>query len=215
MKSRSCSPPPNFEGLALDQQAHPNTQEGLARVFDAHTGTVGVGEAQGTGAQAIHVVVEDVIPLAGQFVDAVGVGGADGMLLVNGEMVRLAIELTRAGKDDLHGRVVFATGFEDGDLGLGVDGQIGVGVLHGVHVAGLARQIEQDILSLDQMLEAVFVAHIGDVDAHAVGNGGDIEEVATVFRDEAVDEGHLCAQLDQTVGEVGADEAQPASDEDT
>ena len=91
-------------------------------------------------------------------------------------------------KTTLISGIVLAAGFEDGELRAAVDLQVGVRVLHRVHVAGLAGQVEQVVLPLHEVAHAVLVAHVGDIDADAVLDAGDVEEVAAVFGDQAVDQ---------------------------
>ena len=57
------------------------------------------------------------------------------------------------------------------------------------------------------------VAHVGDVDAERVLDAVDIEEIAAVVRDHAIDEQHVCAELHQPARQVAADEPQPAGDQ--
>ena len=46
-------------------------------------------------------VVQDGVPLAGHFVDAVDVDGAEQVVFVDGEEIGLAVDLPRAGEYDL------------------------------------------------------------------------------------------------------------------
>ena len=93
-------------------------------------------------------------------------------------------------------------GLQDGELRPAVDLQVGVRILHRVHVAGLPGQVEEIVLALHQVVHAVRVAHIGDVDPHPVLDAGDVEQVAAVFRDQAVHQGDLRPELDQPPGQV-------------
>lgn len=79
-------------------------------------------------------------------------------------------------------------------------------------MAGLAGQVEKDVLALHQVLHAVLIPHVGDVDPHPVLDTGDVEQVTAVLGDQAVHQGHLRALVHQPAGQVGADEAQPAGD---
>ena len=56
------------------------------------------------------------------------------------------------------------------------------------------------------------LADVGDVDAHAVGDAVDVEQVAAVVGDQRVDEQHVGAELDELAREVAADEAEAAGD---
>ena len=85
-------------------------------VLDAHPRADGVGEPQGAGANAIDVVVEDVIPLARHLIDAVDVDWSQQVLFVDGQVIRLAVDLPRAREDDFDVLVVMTARFEDGQL---------------------------------------------------------------------------------------------------
>lgn len=89
-----------------------------------HTRPDGVGEAQRAGADAVHVVVEDMVPFAGHLVDAVDVDGADGVVFIHGQIVGFAVNLPRSGEYDADARIGVPAGFEDGKLRLAVDVQI-------------------------------------------------------------------------------------------
>ncbi len=54
-------------------------------------------------------------------------------------------------------------------------------------MTGLAGKVEDERLSLDQVAETMFIAHVADVDADAVLVPGEIESVAAVFRDQRVE----------------------------
>ena len=56
------------------------------------------------------------------------------------------------------------------------------------------------------------LADVGDVDAHAIGDAVDVEQVAAVVGDQRVDEQHVGAELDELAREVAADEAEAAGD---
>src|SRR5262249_4569516 len=105
-------PSPDLERLAFDQHSDPQTEKSLSRVLHSHPGAVGVGQSQRAGANALIIVVEDVVPLARHFVDAVYVNGPTQMLLVNRQIIGLAVKLAGAGEDDFNRRVVFPAGFE-------------------------------------------------------------------------------------------------------
>src|SRR5262245_62473269 len=58
---------------------------------------------------------------------------------------------------------LFRSRLEDPELALAVDLEVREGVTHGVDVADLTRQVEQQLLTLDQVLHGV-AAHVGDVE---------------------------------------------------
>src|SRR5262249_29958127 len=184
-----------------------------ASVLHAHPGTIGVGQTQGARPDVIDVVVENVIPLTGHLVDAVHVRRAQEVSLVYGQVFWFAINLACTGKDNLDTGIVFAACLENGELGRSIDLKIGVRILHGIHVARLTGQIEEVVLSLHQVAHTVFVANVRDVDADTISDVVNIKEIAAVFRNQAVNERDLSAEVDQMPGQIGADEAEAAGDE--
>lgn len=207
---------PDFDGLVFEDLADPNAEEGLTGVFDAHARSVGVGEAEGAGLEPVNVVVEDVVPFPSHLVDAVDVDWTDGVQFVDGKVIGFAVELAGAGEEDFEGGVEFAAGLEQGELGAAVDFEVGVGVEHGVEVTGLPGEVEEEVLVLDEVGDCVGISDIGDVDAKVWGvcEVVEVEGVAAVFGNEAVDDGDLGACLEEGACEGGADEAEPARDED-
>jgi hypothetical protein len=137
------------------------------------------------------------------------------MLLIDRHILWLTIDLSRARKDDLHARIALAARFEDRELGARVDLEIGVWVLHRVHVARLTGQIEEIVVTADQVEHALLIADVGDIDCQTVFDAVDVGQVAAILRMQAVDKHDLGAKVDQAPGEVGPDEAQTASDQHT
>ena len=86
--------------IALDGQPDEPADEALPIVTEQLTGTVDVGQAQRARAHAEDVVVDQVIELAGHLVDAVDIGGANEMVLVDRQARRLAVDLPGAGEHD-------------------------------------------------------------------------------------------------------------------
>ena len=158
-----------LRAVAVDWISRPSiaslsqTDEPLPRVAHPHPRAVGVREPQRARAHAEDVVVEQMVVLAGRLVDAVHVDGHE-VRLVDGQVLRPAVDLARAGEDDLHRRVVMAAGLEDRELAAAVDLEIRVRIAHGVDVARLAGEVEEIVLIADEVVQAVLVAHVGDVD---------------------------------------------------
>lgn len=203
----------DLDGLAFDQLADPDAEESLPGVLDAHAGTVGVGQTQGAGTDAIHLAVEGVIRLAGNLVDAIDVDRMDRVLFIDRQILRPAVDLPGAGEDDADLRIVLAAGFEDGQLRGGVDVEVATRIVHRVEMTGLASEVEQVVLAADEVGHGMRIAHVGDVDAHLAVEVGDIEEVAAVLRNQAIDQGHFGAQRHQATREVGTDEAEATGDQ--
>ena len=197
--------------LAEHDLAHEPPDEALARVADELARPVGVGEAQRRGADAVHRVVDQVVELAGDLVDAVHVRGVQQVGLVHGQALRLAVHLAGPGVDHLHVRVVLAHRLQDPELAAAVDLEVGEGVGHGVDVAHLAGEVEQHLLPADQVLHGV-APHVGDVDPDLVLVAGEVEEVAAVVGQQAVHGQDVGAEVGEGAAEVRADEPQRAGD---
>ena len=187
--------------LAERGLAHEPADEALAVVPDELAGAVGVGEPQRGGADAVHLVVDEVVELARDLVDPVHVHRLQQVLLVHRQVERLAVDLARARVDDLELGVAPAHRLEDPQLARAVDLEVGHGVAHRVDVADLAGQVEQHLLAAHQVLHAV-AAHVGDVDADLVLVAVEVEEVAPVVGQQAVDRGHARAQVGEGAAEV-------------
>ena len=126
--------------------------------------------------------------------------------------VRPAVDLPRAREHDLHRRVVCAARLEQRQLAAAVDLEVGVRVLHAVDVADLAGEVEDHVLPAHQIVHRALLADVGDVDADAILDAADVEQVAAVLGDQRVDEQHARAEVDELAGEVAADEAEAAGD---
>ena len=152
-------------------------------------------------------MVDEVVELSGDLVDSVHIGGVQRVLLVDRQVLRLAVDLARPRVDDLDLGVPLPHRLQDGELAPAVDLEVREGVDHGVEVAHLPGQVEQHLLALHQVLHAV-AAHVRDVDADLPLVAGQVEEVPPVIRDQAVHRQHLRPQVGQGAAEVAPDEAQ-------
>src|SRR3954463_4890930 len=81
-------------------------------------------------------------------------------------------------------------------------------------MARLPGEVEKVILVLDEIAQAMSVAHVGDVDLDAVPNALDVVKIPAVIRDQTVHDRDIRAEIDKAAGEVGADEAEAARDQD-
>src|SRR3546814_8579494 len=82
-------------------------------------------------------------------------------------------------------------------------------------MARLPRQVEQKMLLAHEMLDGERIAYITYVDGVPVANIGDVLEIATILRDQAVDQRYVVNQPQQPASKVGADEAQATGTQDT
>ena len=206
---------PDLERVALHHGPDPDTEECLPCVADAHVRSVGVRQAQGARADPIHVVVEDVVSLAGCLVDPVHIHGKDRVVFVHRQVRRPAVDLAGAREHDLDLGVVPAARFEDRELRATVDLEIRLRIGHRIEMARLAREVEQNVLALQEIPEAVLVADVGDVDPDLIRDLRHVAEVPPVLRDQAVNQRHVRAFANEAAGEVRADEPQAAGDQDS
>jgi hypothetical protein len=135
-----------------------------------------------------------VIPLSCHFVDAIDIDRAEEMLLVNREVFGLAINLPRTGEYNLQLRTA-------------VDVKIRKGILHGIGVTRLTCKVEEEFLSLDQVANTIFVPDIRNIDTHPVLNPVNVEQVASIFRDETVHKSNPGTKVHKPPGQIGSNEA--------
>ena len=77
------------------------------------------------------------------------------------------------------------------------------GIEKGVHVgrSDTLDEIEKKIASADERIHGVLIAHIRDVDGHAIADVVNVERVSAVFGDQTVDQRDFCAKIDKTASE--------------
>ena len=63
-----------------------------------------------------------------------------------------------------------------------------------------------------QVVHRALLADVGDVDAQAIVDAVDVEQIAAVVGDQRVDQQHVGAEIDQLTRQVAADEAEAAGD---
>src|SRR3546814_2335251 len=100
-------------------------------------------------------------------------------------------------------------------LGRRLDVEVGLRVLHRIQMGRLPRQVEQKMLLAHEMLDGERIAYITDVDGEPVANIGDVLEIATILRDQAVDQRYVGTKPHQPASKVGADEAKATGYQDT
>jgi hypothetical protein len=129
-------------------------------------------------------------------------------------MIRPAVNLPGAGEDDFDLRVVDAAGLEDGKLRLAIDLEVRHRVPHRIEMAGLAGEVEEVIFPLHERAEAVGVADVGDVDLEPVADALDVVTIPAVIGQKAIHHGNVGAEGVEAPGEVRADKAEAAGDQD-
>ncbi len=175
---------------------------------------VGVGQPKRGRPDSVDVVVQQVVRLAGVVVDAVHVGGGEGMLLVDRLVLRATVLPAGAGKHDLDLGVVMPAGLQDGKLTLAVDLEVREGVLHRIDVAQRSCEVEHQVAVLHEIVHRELVADIRDVHRDAVFKACDVVEVAAVLGNQRIDQEHVRTEVDQPPGNVASDEPESTGDED-
>ena len=209
---------PYLEALPFKDAAQPDAEKVLPCVLDPHPGPVDIRQPQRTGVEPVRVVKHQVIGLAGHLVDAVDVGRAQRVRLVDRQVARAAVDLARAGMHDRDLRRDRAARFEQLQLRRAVDREVVLGRVHRVEMAGLPGQIEQEILSREQMAQRRRVADIGDVEPHPPaicqsGEIGDVGRVGAALRHHAVEQYQLGAEPGEPPRQRRADQPDPAGDQ--
>ena len=109
------------------------------------------------------------------------------MIFINRQVLGASIDLTRASENNSGCWIHVSALFEQAELGGSVDGQIGLGIPHGIHVACLSGQVENHLLVLQQHFHREAVADVGEIHVHGLFKAVDIEQIATVVGNEAID----------------------------
>ena len=78
----------------------------------------------------------------------------------------------------------------------------------------MAREVKNIILAADEVFQTALVPDVAEVDRDAILDGLDVDQVPAVVVDHGVEQRHPRAQPDERDGEVAAEEAQPAGDQD-
>ena len=79
-------------------------------------------------------------------------------------------------------------------------------------MAHLAGEVEDHLAVAHEVVHRAFLPDVGDVHADAVGDAVDVEEICARIRDQRIHQQHVGAELDETAGDVAADEAEAAGD---
>src|SRR2546427_4821188 len=204
---------PDLKRFTFQNEPYPEAQKGLASILDTHARSIRVGQTKDTRPNSVHIVVKDVVLLAGHLIDAIYIYRATPMLFIHGQVGGPTIKLAGTGEHDLNGTVVFTTRFQDGKLSSRVDVQISKGIMHRVQVTGLPSQVKQVILTLNQIPHGVLVANISDIKPEFTFAAVHIKQVTAIFRDEVIDQNYFRSLFYQSTSQVRANKAHAASDE--
>src|SRR6185503_8621949 len=109
---------------------------------------------------------------------SVNVERRNAMLFINRQVKRLAVNLPRARKYDLHVRIVVTARFEQSELRGAVEFEIPERIKHGLEVRYITREIENEIHATDQVIDDKVVSHVGLVDSHVAFKLADVETIS-------------------------------------
>jgi len=123
--------------MTFQEPADPDAKEGLPGVHDPHAGSVSIGQPQDHCPDAVDVVVDAVVLLGSQFVDAVDINRVKRMVLIDRDRNRTTVNLARAGKNHFDIRIMMSASLQNMQLSLGVYREIGLRVFHRVDMTGL------------------------------------------------------------------------------
>ncbi len=139
--------------------------------------------------------------------------GFNGCASLTGSDVRPPVDLPRAGEDYLDLWIAGAACLQDRKLRTAIDFQVGHRIDHGIEVTRLSGQIEKVVFSANERLQTVSVAHVGDIDVQLVAKTFEVERIAAVLGNQAIDEGKVGPETNEPAGQVGADKAQTSRDQ--
>src|SRR2546425_1313246 len=97
---------PNLKRFTFQNEPYPEAQKGLAGILNAHARSIRVGQTKDTRPNSVHIVVKDVVLLAGHLIDAIYIYRATPMLFIHGQVGGPTIKLAGTGEHDLNGTVV-------------------------------------------------------------------------------------------------------------
>jgi hypothetical protein len=92
----------------------------------------------------------------------------------------------------------------------GIDVQIRQRIGHRIKVAGLPGQVKEEAASFDQGGHGMHVPNICKINSNPVADVVNIEEIAAILRDQAINECYFCPKGHQSASQRRADEAEPA-----
>src|SRR5229473_3585076 len=205
--------PPYLEGGAFERPTQPDAEEILPCILDPHARSINIGQPQRAGVDSIGIVKQQVIGLAGHLVDAVDIGRPQRMLLVDRQIAWPAVDLPRPGMHDGDRRDHGPAQFQELQLRRAIDREVMLRRIHRIEMAGLAGEIEQEILAGKQVAQRGRIADIADIDPHPLAYVGDVGEIGAGLGDHAVDEQHLGAESHQTPRQRRPYEADAAGDD--
>ena len=197
----------NLNLLVFDRQPDEPRDKALSIVFDQLARAIDIGQPQRRSTDAEDVVVDEMVVLAGRLIDPVDVSRPNQMFLGDWQIFRLAIDLTGARIHHLDAGIVPPARLEQRQLAVAVDLEVGMRVAHAVDVADLPGEVEDDLAIAHEIVHRARLTDVGDIDANAVLDACDVEEIAAVIGNERIDKESVGAERRKPVGKVAADEA--------
>src|SRR5262249_41301316 len=126
------------------------------------------------------------------------------------QILGAAVNLSSAGKNNFHIRVVQPTCLQDMQLRNGIDIQVGQRIAHRIQVACLTGKIKKKVALFDQRGHGLCIADVSKLNAHLVAEIMDVEAVATVFRNQTINQRYVCPEGDKLPGQRRANESETA-----
>jgi hypothetical protein len=75
-------------------------------------------------------------------------------------------------------------------------------------MAGLASEVKQVILTLDEILHRMLVPNVRDVNFHPLCNFFDVAKIPPIFWNQTVHESYVHAEINQATGQIRTDETE-------
>jgi hypothetical protein len=196
-------------GLA-DEEAEAFLVEFREGVDGGGVGVLGFGGGEGCERAAVGV---DEFPLAG--LETFERAGAAGDVGSGGAAVKaLAVDAGAGGEDEAADGAA-DEGLEEDGGALVVDGGVVGNLIQARAGADEGGEVADGVDADEGLVDGAGVEHVADAQVDLGGEVGGADGVGTVHvRDEGVEDAHAMAAAQELVGQVGADEAGAAGDED-
>jgi hypothetical protein len=156
----------------------------LARIPYQLALAIGVRQTQGAGLDPVNPVINSMIQLCGILVYAIDIDRQNRMLLVHGEALRPAIELPRAAIHNARARIHRTAAFQQAKVRFSITLKIPQWISHGIDVADMAGQIENDVYARHRFPQPGGFLEIERVDLNGTSDPIEIIQVAPAPRME-------------------------------
>lgn len=175
---------------------------------------IDIGEAERGGIDAVNIAVETAQLLHGDLGDRIHVGWVRRVLLIDREIRRSPIDLSRAREHHPRVGCVVPYCLEQGNRADHVHVHVVAGVRHRAGMARLAGTVENGVDTAYQRFQDRAIADIAADDGDVALGAFEIARVCATARKPVVQHAHLGPFARQPPHERGADETAPAGHED-